>query len=96
MIAPMDTLAPALQLTRKMLAAASAQQWDRLMALEAEREPLLRRQHPKDVASRMQLGEILAYDHELLALVGHARDVVAAQWQLEHDRTRAIAAYGQP
>lgn len=96
MIAVVNTLAPALQLTRDMLAAARAQEWDRLMELEAERELLLLRQHATDAASQAQLGEILAYDRELHALVGRARDAVAAQWALEHDRTRAIAAYAQP
>jgi hypothetical protein len=96
MIATMNALAPALQLTREMLAAARALEWDRLMVLEVEREPLLLRQHATDAASQAQLGEILAYDRQLHTLVARARDAVAAQWQLEHDRTRAIAAYAQP
>ena len=96
MIAVNHVLEQALLLTRRMLSAAAAQEWDELVALESEREPLLRRQHATDAASHAQLGEILAYDRELQALVGHARDAAAEQWQLENGRVRAIAAYVQP
>ncbi|TPG07478.1 flagellar protein FliT [Rhodanobacter glycinis] len=78
-----------------MLAAAHAQDWEQLSTLEATREPLLRRQHPADAVSHAQLGEVLAYDRELQALVGQARDSVAQQWQRENGRAQAIAAYEQ-
>jgi len=95
-LAPKESsLVQALAITRTMLAAAHAQDWDQLSALEATREPLLRRQHPTDAASHAQLGEVLAYDRELQALVGQARDAVARQWQRENGRAQAIAAYGQ-
>lgn len=92
----MSLLERALQLTRGMLAAAGAQEWTRLIELEAERAPLLLREHEPDPASRARLDEILAYDRQLQALVGSARDSAAEQWQREADRARAIAAYRQP
>lgn len=92
----MNLLERAMQLTRHMLDAASAQEWTRLIELEAEREPLLLRQHAPDAATHAQLGEILAYDRQLQAIVGSARDSAAEQWQRETGRNRAIAAYRQP
>ena len=83
----------ALQLTRDMLGAGQAQEWERLAALETQREPLLRREHSANVV--YQLGEILACDRELRALVRQARDEAAAQWQRENGRARAISAYAQ-
>jgi len=92
----MDVLELALQLTRSMLAAAQAQDWSRLIELEAEREPLLLRRHASDPDSLARLDEILAYDRQLQAIVGRARDSAAEQWQQETDRARAIAAYARP
>jgi ribosomal 50S subunit-associated protein YjgA (DUF615 family) len=83
----------ALQLTRDMLGAGQAQEWDRLAALEAQRDPLLRREHSVDVV--YQLSEILACDRELRAMVRQARDEAAAQWQRENGRARAISVYAQ-
>jgi ribosomal 50S subunit-associated protein YjgA (DUF615 family) len=83
----------ALQLTRDMLGAGQAQEWERLAALEAQRDPLLRRQHSVDVV--YQLSEILACDRELRAMVRQARDEAAAQWQRENGRARAISVYAQ-
>jgi len=91
-----DLLERALQLTRDMLAAARAQEWSRLIELEAEREPLLLRKHASDPDSLARLDEILAYDRQLQAIVGSARDSAAEQWQRETDRARAIAAYARP
>ena len=88
-------LVQALAITRSMLVAAHAQDWQQVSVLEATREPMLRRQHPADAASHAQRGEVLAYDRELQALVGQARDDVARQWQRENGRAQAIAAYGQ-
>ncbi len=93
MNSPTTPLEQALQLTRGMLAAARAHEWDRLILLEARREPLLRRQHGTDATCREQIGEILACDRELQALVGCARHAVAEQWQVEDGRRRAIVAY---
>jgi hypothetical protein len=83
----------ALKLTREMLDAGQAQEWERLASLEAERDPLLRREHSADVV--YQLGEILACDRELRAMVRQARDDAAAQWQRETGRARAISVYAQ-
>ncbi|HEY9513204.1 MAG TPA: flagellar protein FliT [Rhodanobacter sp.] len=91
-----DILERALQLTCGMLAAAHAQEWSRLIELEAEREPLLLRKHASDPDSLARLDEILAYDRQLQAIVGSARDLAAGQWQQETERARAIAAYVQP
>jgi ribosomal 50S subunit-associated protein YjgA (DUF615 family) len=83
----------ALHRTRDMLGAGQAQEWERLAALETQREPLLRREYSANVV--YQLGEILACDSELRALVRQARDEAAAQWQRENGRARAISAYAQ-
>ena len=91
-----DLLERALQLTRDMLAAARAQEWSRLIELEAEREPLLLRKHASDPDSLARLDEILAYDRQLQVIVGGARDSAAEQWQRGTDRARAIAAYARP
>lgn len=87
-------LAQALTLTRAMLAAAAGGQWERLAELEAERHPLAQRLHPQTAETRRLLGELLAYDRELIALVGQARDLAAGHWQRAADGVRAIAAYG--
>jgi hypothetical protein len=94
-VAAPAALERALQLTAAMLAAGRAQEWDRLTALEAERAPLVLRQHPQDAATRVQLGELLAGDRELRVLVSQARDTAAGQWQRENERARAIRAYAQ-
>jgi len=88
-------LALAMTLTRAMLDAARAGDWERLIALEAERHPLVVRPIAQDADSVRQLGELLACDRELHALVSHARDTAGEQWQTEHNRARAIAAYGR-
>jgi ParB-like chromosome segregation protein Spo0J len=87
-------LALALALTRAMLEAARAGDWDLLIALEAQRHPLVTQPAPPDEGSMRQLGELLALDRELYALVDQARDAAGEHWQDEHDRARAIAAYG--
>lgn len=79
-----------------MLAAARQEDWQQLLQLEEARAPLVHRQHGSDVVSQAQLGQILAYDRQLQALLGQARDAVARQWQQERGRARAIAAYAQP
>ncbi|TAL88350.1 MAG: flagellar protein FliT [Rhodanobacter sp.] len=78
-----------------MLAVAKQADWAQLLQLEQEREPLVRRQHPTDLISRAQIEQILAYDRQLQALVGNARDAVAQLWQDERSRSQAIAAYAQ-
>jgi hypothetical protein len=83
----------ALQLTRDMLGACQAQEWERLATLEAQRDPLLRREHSADVV--YQLSEILACDRELRALVRQARDDAALLWLRENGRARAISAYAK-
>lgn len=88
-------LALAMTLTRAMLEAARSGDWEQLIALEAERHPLVMQPVARDEASVRQLGELLALDRELYALVGQARDEAAQQWQGEHHRARAIAAYGR-
>ncbi|MGN2254650.1 flagellar protein FliT [Frateuria sp. GZRe12] len=87
-------LAMALALTRAMLEAARAGEWEQLVALEAERHPLVMRPVAQDEDSVRQLGELLAIDRELNALVTQARDQAGEQWQAGQDRARAIAAYG--
>jgi hypothetical protein len=88
-------LTRALQLSRQMLAAAQAQAWDTVSALDAERDPLLLGAHAPDATTRAQLAQILACNRELEARVAHARDVVAVHWQRENSRLQAVAAYAQ-
>lgn len=87
-------LALAMALTRAMLQAAREGDWEQLVALEAERHPLVLRPVAPDEDSVRQLGELLVLDRELNALVAQARDQAGEQWQAGHDRARAIAAYG--
>lgn len=89
-------LTQALIITRAMLLVAQASDWDQLLQLEEQREPLLRREHPADEQTRVQIGEILATDRQVQALLATARDAVALRWQDDRGRARAIAAYGQP
>lgn len=95
-IATASALTSALVITRAMLIAARREDWEQLLQLEEARAPLVHRQHGDDVVSLAQLGQILAYDRQLQALLGQARDAVARQWQQERGRARAIAAYAQP
>jgi hypothetical protein len=91
----MSTQLPlAMALTQAMLEAARAGDWEQVVALEAERHPLVAPPMAHDPDSVRQLGELLVLDRELCSLVGQARDAAGAQWQAEHDRARAIAAYG--
>ena len=87
-------LALALALTRAMLDAARTGDWEQVVALEAEREPLATLPVSRDEDSVRQLGDLLALDRELRELVTQARDAAGGQWQAEQDRARAIAAYG--
>ncbi|HZX71015.1 MAG TPA: hypothetical protein VFE77_09370, partial [Rhodanobacter sp.] len=48
-----------------------------------------------DIVSRAQIEQIQAYDLQLQALLGNARDAGARQWQRAHRRSRAIAACAQ-
>ncbi|HET6804159.1 MAG TPA: flagellar protein FliT [Frateuria sp.] len=89
-----DALPLALALTRAMLEAAREGDWEQLVALEVERHPLVMRPVAQDEDSVSQLGELLALDRELHALVSQARDQAGEQWQAGQDRARAIAAYG--
>ena len=94
-IATASALTSALIITRAMLTAARQEDWEQLMQLEEARAPLLHRQHGSDVVSQAQLGQILACDRQLQALLGQARDAVVRQWQQERGRAQAIAAYAQ-
>jgi hypothetical protein len=90
-----DTLTRALQLSQQMLAAAQAQAWDTVSALEAERDPLLLGAHAPDATTRAQLAQILACNRELQLQVARGRDAAAMQWQRENLRLQAVAAYAQ-
>ena len=89
-----DALPLALALTRAMLEAARAGDWDQLIALETERHPLVMRPVAPGEDSLRQVDELLALDRELYALISQARDHAGEQWQAGQDRARAIAAYG--
>jgi hypothetical protein len=90
-----EALAQALVLTREMLSAAKGADWEQLWRLEETRAPLVRRQHPADIVSRAQIEQILAYDLQLQALLGSARDAIAGQWQRGDSWSRAIASHVQ-
>lgn len=87
-------MALALALTRAMLDAARTGDWEQVVALEAERQPLAMQPAASDEDSVRQLGELLMLDREVRDLVTQARDTAGGQWQAEQDRARAIAAYG--
>ena len=89
------TLARALQLSQHMLAAAQAQAWDTVAALELEREPLLLGSLAPDAKTRAQLAQIIACNRDIETRVAEARDAAAVQWQREHTRAQAVAAYAQ-
>ncbi|MGN2242662.1 flagellar protein FliT [Frateuria sp. GZRR33] len=89
-----EALPLAVTLTHAMLEAARAGDWEQVVALEAERHPLVMQPVAGDEDSVRQLGELLAMDRELGVLVTHARDQAGEQWQAGQDRARAIAAYG--
>ena len=89
------TLAHALQLSQHMLAAAQARAWDTVAALELEREPLLLGSLAPDASTRAQLAQIIACNHDIETRVAEARDAAAVQWQREHTRALAVAAYAQ-
>ncbi|MGB3463107.1 flagellar protein FliT [Rhodanobacter lindaniclasticus] len=94
-IATASALTSALVITRAMLTAARREDWEQLLQLEEARAPLVHRQHGDDAVTQAQLGEILACDRQLQALLGSAREALAHQWQRERDRAQAIAAYAQ-
>ena len=89
------TLARALQLSQHMLAAAQAQAWDTVAALELEREPLLLGSLAPDASTRAQLAQIIACNRDIETRVAEARHAAAVQWQREHTRAQAVAAYAQ-
>jgi len=86
-------VAQALRLTHDMLAAAKAQDWDLLATLEAQRDPLLHREHTADSVDALR--DILTCDQELRTLVSQARDQAAAQWQRGNQGAKAVKAYAQ-
>ncbi len=90
-----SALTSALVITRAMLAAARAEDWQQLLQLEQARAPLVHRQHDHDATAQAQLGQILACDRQLQAMLATARETLAQQWQRERDRAQAIAAYAQ-
>lgn len=90
---PRAPLERAVEMSLQMLAAARAGDWDMLAVLEADREPLVMRQHPPGEASLAAIAQILALDGEIAVMVARARDAAAADWQRVHEGRRAIAAY---
>ncbi|MEO6800681.1 MAG: flagellar protein FliT [Rhodanobacter sp.] len=91
-----SALTQALVVTRAMLSAAKAADWDQLKYLEQTRVPLVRRQHPADTVSRAQIEQILAYDLQLQAMLGNARDALPRQWQRGLGRSQAVAVCSRP
>ncbi|HEV2621286.1 MAG TPA: flagellar protein FliT [Frateuria sp.] len=89
-----EPLALAMALTRAMLEAARAGDWEQVLALEDQRHPLVKQPLAGDEDGVRQLGELLTLDRELQALVVQARDAAARRWQAAHDGVRAVAAYG--
>jgi flagellar protein FliT len=67
------TLERALAVSASMLAAARDGRWDSLPGLDAERQPLLHADHPRDTRSRELLQQLLACNEEMLDLAARAR-----------------------
>jgi len=83
-----------LDLTESMHAAASDGRWDDLTALEAEREPLLRRGTMRPVPETLEsLKSIMLLDGLIKDLVSVARDEAAVAWDASRRVRRAVAAY---
>ncbi|WP_297526459.1 flagellar protein FliT [Thiohalobacter sp.] len=76
-------LSAALALTAGMEAAADAEDWDKVAALEARRRPLLERalaavDPAEAVAVRAVIEKLIARDRRILARAGARRDALAA------------------
>ncbi|NII54199.1 flagellar protein FliT [Luteibacter sp. SG786] len=83
-----------LDLTESMHAAASEGRWDDLTALEAEREPVLRRGTMRPVPETLEsLKSIMLLDGLIKDLVSVARDEAAVAWDASRRVRRAVAAY---
>lgn len=83
-----------LDLTEAMHAAASEGRWDDLTALEAEREPVLRRGTMRPVPETLEsLKSIMLLDGLIKDLVSVARDEAAVAWDASRRVRRAVAAY---
>lgn len=83
-----------LDLTESMHAAASDGRWDDLTALEAEREPVLRRGTMRQVPETLEsLKSIMLLDGLIKDLVSVARDEAAVAWDASRRVRRAVAAY---
>ncbi|WP_413625702.1 MULTISPECIES: flagellar protein FliT [Luteibacter] len=83
-----------LDLTESMHAAASDGRWDDLTALEAEREPVLRRGTMRPVPETLEsLKSIMLLDGLIKDLVSVARDEAAVAWDASRRVRRAVAAY---
>lgn len=83
-----------LDLTESMHAAASDGRWDDLTALEAEREPVLRRGTMRPVPETLELlKSIMLLDGLIKDLVSAARDEAAVAWDASRRVRRAVAAY---
>lgn len=90
-----------LSLTRELLGCAQAGDWERAMALESERRPLIRAafttEKPAgcDAERQAVIREILDTDQMVMALARRQRDDLQAQLRELGQGRSALHAYGQ-
>lgn len=87
--------------TRELLASAQAGDWERVVALEGSRRPLIHASFPSgvevdhDPARQAAIQEILDADRVVMALAAEQRDCLRSQLRdLANGRT-ALRCYGQ-
>ena len=93
-------LAPLLELTRGMRLAAEEGDWDRLIALEEERRPLIAAlfepppQAPESPALRVAIKLIQDQDREIMSLAGAGLEEFRREMRTLDSGRRAVKAYG--
>ncbi len=90
---PGAVLDEALVLTEAMYLAARDAQWERLDSLEDQRQPLLMRQFPRDMALLRVMGRILELDASVRAALTEAREQAAQAWQATRSAHKALTSY---
>ncbi len=87
-------LREAISLTENMIAAAGADDWEAVAALEADRATLLADSAEVSRAVGHLLEDLLALNRELETLAGEARAATAAALETLHRGGQAVGAYG--
>lgn len=87
------SLDAALRLSEHMLAAAHANEWSRVAALQADCDALLRTKFPATEAARERLFAVQQAYETLRSLTGAAREQTATQLAHHQQSHRAVSAY---